>query len=214
MSDVEYEALGSLHFAVNDLRHEWVSSGAVVERMIAMNDHADHADGDSPFSHRSQALSEVYRAASRYNRAVERVMWPCVSAYAVLGITLLDRVVTGRGPLDHLTVRALSAEPTLAALLAALAVPVASLRRARSAEFLASEQQEQKELLATAEGVYVNLADPARDRPLDRVRAAACRLTEADDLRIDPLWDSLMEPLTALAEQNTLEISFYLAHQG
>ena len=213
LSDVEYEALGSLHLAVNDLHHEWVASGAVVERMIAMTDHAEHADGDSRFSHRSQALSEVVRAAYRYNRAVETAMWPCVSAYAVLGITLLDRVVNGRGPLDHFTVRALSAEPTLAALQAALSVPVASLRRARSGEFLASGQQDQKGLIITAEGVYISLADPARGMPLDRVQGAACRLTEADDPGIDSLWDNLMEPVTALAEQNTLEISYYLAQQ-
>ncbi|MFJ2582779.1 hypothetical protein [Kitasatospora aureofaciens] len=213
LSDAEYDALGSLHFAVNDLRHEWVASCAVLERMIALTDHADHTDGNSRFSHRSEALSQVARAASQYSRAVEMTMWPCVSAYTVLGITLLDRVVSGRAPLTSSTVRSLSAEPTLAELQSALSIPVASLRRARSAEAQASERQEQKELLSTVEGVYLSLADPARDKPLDGEQAAACRLTEADDPGINPLWDNLMEPLTFLAEQNTLEIGFYLAQQ-
>ncbi|MFJ2191615.1 hypothetical protein ACIOJE_27400 [Kitasatospora sp. NPDC087861] len=94
-----------------------------------------------------------------------------------------------------------------------MSIPVASMRRARSAGFQASEQQEQKELLTTVEGVYFSLADAVRDKPLGREEAAACRLTEADDPDIDPLWDNLMEPLTALAEQNTLELGFYLARQ-
>ncbi|MEU6973811.1 hypothetical protein AB0A71_40015 [Kitasatospora aureofaciens] len=213
LSDADYDALGSLHFAVNDLRHEWVASCAVLERMIALTDHADHADGTSRFSHRSEALSEVARAASRYSRAVEMAMWPCVSAYTVLGITILDRVVSGRAPLPSATVRALSAEPTLAELQSAVSIPVASLRCARSAELQASEQQEQKELLTTVEGVYFNLAHDARDKPLNREQAAACRLTEADDPGIDPLWDNLMDPLISLAEQNILEIGFYLARQ-
>lgn len=210
LTDVEYDALGSLHFAVNDVRHEWVASGAVLERMIALSDHADHADESSRFSHRSEALSQVSRAASQYGRAVEAAMWPCVSAYTVLGITLLDRVVSGRAPLPSAVVRALSAEPTVAELQTALSVPVASLRRARSPEFQASEREEQKELLTAVESIYFCLADPARDKPLDREQAAVCRLTEADDPGIDPLWDGLMEPLASLAEQNTLEIGYFL----
>ncbi|WP_280727921.1 hypothetical protein [Kitasatospora sp. MAA4] len=210
---MEYEALASLHFAVNDLRHEWVASRAVVDRMIALIDHADHADSETRFAHRSKALSQVSRAAYRYSRAVETAMWPCVSAYTVLGITLLDRVVSGHGPLEAHTVHALSGEPTVAELQAALSIPVAGLQRARFSSAQESAQEHQDEVLSAVEGLYQDLADSARDKPLDRVQAAACRLTEADDPGIDPLWEGLLEPLAFLAEQNTLEIGYYLDHR-
>ncbi|MFJ9609691.1 hypothetical protein ACIRS1_25455 [Kitasatospora sp. NPDC101176] len=214
LSEAEFEALASLHFAMTEVRHEWGTSRAALDRLFALSDHAEHLDDGARFTFRSQALDGVRRAAYRYTDAVERAMWPCVSAYTVLGIAVLERVVDGKARLTDQVVAELAEEPTLGQLHAALSVPVVALLAARDAQSIKSAQQRREQLLARVEGIYESLADPMLPSPLNREQAAVSWLTEAQPEGTDALWEGLLEPLVLLAGQTPSDVAFHLRQRG
>ncbi|WP_327072001.1 hypothetical protein [Kitasatospora sp. NBC_01302] len=214
LSNAEFEVLASLHFAMTEVRHEWGSSRAVLDRLFALPDHAEHLDGGARFTFRSRVLDEVRRASCRYTDAVEKVMWPCVSAYTVLGIAVSERVVDGKVPLSDQVVAELADEPTLAQLHAALSVPVPALLVARDAQSVESARGRREQLLARVEGVYESLADPMLPSPLTREQAAVSQLTEVQPEGSDALWEGLLEALVMLAGQTPSDVAFHLRQRG
>ncbi|MEV0117652.1 hypothetical protein AB0H77_31165 [Streptomyces sp. NPDC050844] len=206
----EVEALRSLFVTVHDLRHEYESATAVASRMYRMSDNAEIYTQGRSMTHHPEALFQISGHASRFEISVGQVAWRYASASAVLGTTLLDRLVNDRPALTAAVVAALCDEPTLGDLHRALSTPTASLLIARDPDMQRWHDKDRSELLTRFESVFYNAARMDGGPPVDDATVAAGRLSEFERSDHDPLFEGLLEPLIRYSEQFPNEISWYL----
>ncbi|TVL87523.1 hypothetical protein CD790_33115 [Streptomyces sp. SAJ15] len=129
---------------------------------------------------------------------------------AVLGTSILDRVVGGRPALSAAAVTALCEEPTLGQLRDALSIPCADLLIACEPELRDRHEEERLELLRAVEGVIECAAELGDDVPTEAAALWAGRLTDFDRPRTDPLYEGTLQRLLRYADQLPNEISWYL----
>ncbi|MET8624732.1 hypothetical protein ABZW30_13400 [Kitasatospora sp. NPDC004669] len=208
LSGPEVEALAALSEAVGDLTHEWHSALAVERRARSMGDAAERRLDGAPFGFHTEALSGLYHHAFRYGREIETLLWRYASASAALGITVLDRVVTGKPPLDEESIDRLCEEPTLAELESLLRIPVDRLLGAREAGVRAREEERRRRLLDGVEAAYEILTDDMVEDRLDRPTAAAAQLSVAAIEGCDAPWVALLDGVLTVAGQAPYEIAF------
>ncbi|MFJ2191613.1 hypothetical protein ACIOJE_27390 [Kitasatospora sp. NPDC087861] len=208
LSKLELEALATINEAVGDLAHEWHSAIAVERRARSLGDSAERRLDGASFNSHAQALSGLYHHAFVYGRGVEALLWRYASAGAALGITMLDRVATGKPPLDQESLKRLCEEPTLAELEALLRVPVDQLLGARDADALARANERRQRLLDGVEVAYGILTDDMIEERLDRSTAAGSQLSVAAIEGCDAPWIALLDGVLAMATQMPYEIAF------
>ncbi|MGP3945177.1 hypothetical protein [Streptomyces sp. 6N106] len=134
----------------------------------------------------------------------------------LLGITVLDRLVSGRPPLIRSVVKQLaSTEPTLGQLQEAFSIPSSRLRAARDVKEQQYGEEQRELLLAGLEGAYYNVMHQEVDgRRRGREEADGCWLTVVSEEGMDPFWDDLLKPVLHLAESLPYEISCSLPYLG
>ncbi|MFE2182580.1 hypothetical protein [Streptomyces sp. NPDC059455] len=150
------------------------------------------------------------RPRGRGRGRVGLLTWRYASAAAVLGTSVLDRVVGGRPALTAAVVTALCEEPTLGQLRDALSIPCTDLLIAREPAFRDRHDEERHELLRGVQGVTEFAAGLGDGVPEDAAGLWAGRLTEFDRLGTDPLYEGVLGRLLPFAEQFPNEISWYL----
>ncbi|MGW2328241.1 hypothetical protein ACWC5C_21080 [Streptomyces sp. NPDC001700] len=216
LSVLEWETLRSLNRACVDLRQEWKSActqiGRAATRMELTEDYAQH----SGFFHHLEAVNAAYEAASDYEWRVSRITWRYASASALLGIRVLDRLVSGQPPLAPSLVKQLaSTEPTLGQLSEAFSLVPSRLRAAQDAGDQQRDTVEYELLTAAMRRVYYDVThQSAADRGRTAKEADECRLTLVSEPDVDPLWEYLLEPVLQLAERLPYDISWWLSHAG
>jgi hypothetical protein len=210
LTEVEIEALRAMHIALKDLRHEYESALAVTSRSYLMYESAEVYTHGLVMTHHTDALRSVGRLASTYEQGVGLLCWRYASAAAVLGISVLERVVNDTPAPSADTVAALCGEPTLEQLRTALLIPAADLLITRDPDSLARHADDCQTLIRGLEGVVEYAAESGDDVAIDATALWAERLTDLDAEGKDPLYDGLLEGLLGLAGQLPNEISWYL----
>ncbi|MCZ4119714.1 hypothetical protein [Streptomyces sp. H39-S7] len=127
LSEAEAEGLRSLHNACADVDE---ARGQALSTALHLSDSSDAIEeyvDSTGFLHHPRALSELGDATLEYERQVEAIGWRYSSAYAVLGITVLDRLVREQPPLGEDAVHLLCQEPTVGRLRAILSIPSSRL---------------------------------------------------------------------------------------
>ncbi|MGW7617495.1 hypothetical protein ACWGLG_16840 [Streptomyces antimycoticus] len=108
LSGVEWETLRSLNRACVDLQQEWeaarVQTGRAMARMEVTEGYTEH----SRFRYHAAAMDAAYDPAAQYERRISEITWRYASASMLLGITVLDRLVSGRPPLNPSVVKQLA----------------------------------------------------------------------------------------------------------
>ncbi|WP_438453291.1 hypothetical protein [Streptomyces asiaticus] len=216
LSEVEWETLRSLNRACVDLEQEWEAARVQASRAMTRLEVAEGYTEDGGFRYHVAAVDEVSEPAAQYERQISEITWRYASASALLGITVLDRLVSGRPPLNRSVVKQLaSTEPTLGQLQEAFSIPSSRLRAARGAKEQQFGEEQRELLLAGLKGAYYNVTHQEVDgRRRSREEADGCRLTVASEEGMDPFWDHLLEPVLHLAESLPYEISCSLPYLG
>nr|WP_161558440.1 hypothetical protein [Streptomyces antimycoticus] len=216
LSGVEWETLRSLNRACVDLQQEWeaarVQTGRAMARMEVTEGYTEH----SRFRYHAAAMDAAYDPAAQYERRISEITWRYASASMLLGITVLDRLVSGRPPLNPSVVKQLaSTEPTLGQMREAFSIPSSRLRAARDTKEQQYGEEQRELLLATLKGAYYNVTHQEVDgRRRSNEEADGCRLTVVSEEGMDPFWESLLEPVLHLAESLPYDISCSLPHLG
>ncbi|MCQ8836462.1 hypothetical protein [Streptomyces malaysiensis] len=210
LAALEIEALRALHVTLQDLRHEYNSALAVTHRSYRLEENAEVYTQGGALAHHPDALHELSRLADHYERGVGLLTWRHASAAAVLGTSILDRVVSGRPTFTAAAVTALCEEPTLGQLRDALSIPCTDLLVAREPAFRDRHEEERHLLLRAVEGIIECAAELGEGVPEDAAALWAGRLTEFDRLGTDPLYEGVLGRLLPFAEQLPYEISWYL----
>jgi hypothetical protein len=209
LSEAETEALRSMSQACGDLRHELQSARALVNRLHSLVDTAEIYAGDGArFRFHEEAVRGASGAASRYEHDLAVRCWRWASASTVLGMTVLERLVSGAPPLAPETVELLSAEPTLNELQRVLELPVERLLAARAVDSRARAKEQQERHMRKIEMIRSDVADRQQITP-----------EEAGDLRLSPLErqgedllnEPLLDPLFSQAEQTPFEIAWHIS---
>ncbi|MFF5408546.1 hypothetical protein ACFY8K_37585 [Streptomyces misionensis] len=213
LTTVEMGAIRSLHHACNLLRAEWQTASTLVDRLTALQDTVEQFDqGAPPFQHHHDALDAARHDAYMYERELGLSAWRYVSAHAVLGITLLDRLVAGRPALTAAAVDELCEEPTLGQLREALLIPAGRLLVTRPEETRHRADEDRQQLLRALDSICGSIRQLKENKPMSDQEAAACLLSENSPLGMDPMYDVILDPLFDLAEQTPFEISWFLKH--
>ncbi|MFD5088177.1 hypothetical protein ACFWOG_36855, partial [Kitasatospora sp. NPDC058406] len=202
----EYEALVSLHEAVNTLHVELRSVLAAEDRARVWEANAERRAEEMRFAFEVEAFRDLGRAAFRCADDLEVLLWRYASASTVLGISILERLAAGGLPLSDAVVGRLCEEPTLAEFERAVAVPVKGLL-SQEEERLKWHREERTKLLDFVEIAYECLGDTAIENPLDRASAAGARLSADHPKHMDRPWIGHLDTLVALAKQTPYEIS-------
>ncbi|WP_223864702.1 hypothetical protein [Streptomyces sp. 5-10] len=198
MSEVEWQTLRSLNRACGDLQQEWAAVRVQYGRAMTRVEVAEGYTEDSEFRYHAEAMDAVCEPAAHYERRISEITWRYASASVVLGITVLDRLVSGRPPLNPSVVKRLaSIEPTLGQMQEAFSIPSSWLRAARDTKEQQYAEEQRELLLATLKGAHYNVT-----------------LTVVSEEDMDPLWESLLEPVLRLAESLPYDISCSLSHLG
>ncbi|WP_143659237.1 hypothetical protein [Streptomyces sp. SA15] len=161
-------------------------------------------------THHPDALHRLGRLADRYERGVGWLGWRYASTAAVLGTSILDRVVGGRPALTAAAVTELCEEPARGQLRDALSIPCTDLLIAREPAFRDRHEEDRRELLRALEGVIECAAELGDGVPTEAAALGAGRLTEFDRLGTDPLYEGVLERLLRYSDQFPNEISWYL----
>lgn len=209
LSETEAEALRSLHNACTHLERE---RGSALSHALHLRESSaiveDYVSGMG-FQHHPRALKELGEAALEYERQVEALIWRYASAYAVLSITLLDRLVSKQPPLDADTAHELCQEPTLGRLCATLSIP-----SSRLIEPSDGEQQDDVPIgshaLAAVEEVRTQILRSG-EKPMDEQALDASRLSAVRPADVTPFGLSLSFTLS-VATTASWEIYHYLSH--
>jgi hypothetical protein len=210
LTALEIEALRSLHVTLQDLRHEYESALALTHRSYRLEENAQVYTQGRALTHHPDALFRLGRLADRYERGVGLLTWRYASAAAVLGTSILDRVVGGRPALTAAAVTQLCEEPAFGQLRDALSIPSTDLLIARESSFRDRHEEDRRELLRGVEGVIECAAELGDGVPTDAAALWAGRLTEFDRLGTDPLYEGVLERLLSYSDQFPNEISWYL----
>ncbi|MFF3733294.1 hypothetical protein ACFYXM_23990 [Streptomyces sp. NPDC002476] len=211
LTTTEVQALRSLYRACNASQAEWRSAIVLADRLSAQMETAEEYDQGQSFQHHVEAINDAHSGAYRYERQLGLTAWRYASAHTVLGIMVLDRVVTGAPALSASRVDKLCEEPTLEELRRALSIPTELLLSARKhPSFWKRAAEERQELLTRLHYTHrdIRAADPAR--PMTEQEAWSCRLTDHSPPNMDPMYDGMLEPLIEICEQTPLEINWYL----
>jgi hypothetical protein len=203
----EVEALKALGCACGDLCHEFTSAHALTDRLASLIATAESYSAGAPFDFHERALSEAYGSGARYEFEIGMAAWRWVSAYTVLGLSILARVVRGEPPLDAVVVRDLCQEPTLGTLHEVLTLPVDELLVAR-------HDDNSHNLARESRGHLLQRLAPIREIVARRAQvpveqAGRLRISVYEDEKTDLLCEPLMEEMLSLAEQTPYEISWY-----
>ncbi|MFD4661399.1 hypothetical protein ACFWP2_37965 [Kitasatospora sp. NPDC058444] len=205
LSAVEYEAIAVFDDTVGSLVHELASAEATGERLTTTTEAAerrlDAADGGLPLHFK--VLSEVAAEAFAFTSHLERMLWQQAAAYAVVGMTVLDRVVAGQSPLSLARLKPLFAEPTLGGLIDLLKVDAEQRYAARNVTVRALNQEEHTQLVRRLNSVRAG----AGHRGVEPDRALGVPLSALDDDKHDPPWTDILKPIVRLAQQLPYEIS-------
>ncbi|WP_327349037.1 hypothetical protein [Streptomyces europaeiscabiei] len=204
------EALRALHVTLQDLRHEYDSALALTQRCYRLEENAEVYTHGRALTHHPEALHRLYTLADHYERGVGLLTWRHAGAAAVLGTSLLDRLVGGRPALTAAAVSELCEEPTLGRLRDALSIPCTDLLVARDLDWRDRHEEERRGLLLSVEGVVENAAQIGDGVPEEAAALWAGRLTDFDRVYTDPLYHGILGPLLTFAEQFPMEISWYL----
>ncbi|WP_055534324.1 hypothetical protein [Streptomyces graminilatus] len=210
LTTLEIEALRALQVTLQDLRNEYESALAVTSRSYRLKGNAEVYTQGRALTHHPDALFRLSRLADRYERGVGLLVWHYASAAAVLGTSILDRVVGGRPKLTAAGVTALCEEPSLGQLRDALSIPCTDLLIARESWFREQRDEDRQGLLRAVEGIVECAAEIGEGVPSDTAALWAGRLTEFDRVGTDPLYEGVLERLLGFAEQFPSEISWYL----
>lgn len=209
LTRIELEALRSLNAGFLTARYEWQSAGAVWDRLQSAGDVAELHEGQA-FPFYSQAVNEIARGATAYERHAALTAWRYTAAAVVLGVTVLQRLAEAKPPLTTTTVEELCEEPTLGRLHAALSVPVADLLPERTHHSAIPDEREDtaRRWAKVRDGVNDAMdlvleiaADEDADHPRTKDEAAGCLLTEHCPPHTDPVYQGVLEPLFRLAEE-------------
>ncbi|WP_123995958.1 MULTISPECIES: hypothetical protein [Streptomyces] len=136
LTTIEVGALRSLNAAFVTARYELQSASALWDRLQSGGDVADMHETHTTFPIYGQAVQEIARGATAYERHVALIAWRYTAAAAALGVTVLERVAMAKPPLPAATVGELCQEPTLGRPHEALSVPVADLVPEREQDLL------------------------------------------------------------------------------
>lgn len=209
LSEAEAEALRSLHNACTHLERE---RGDALSHALHLRESAaivgDYLSGTG-FPQHPRALEELSEAALAYERQAEAIVWCYASAYAVLAITVLDRLVSEGPPLDADAVEELCQEPTIGRLRAALSIPSSRL-------IAPSDGEQQDDLpigshaLTAVEEVRTQIL--GGEKPKDEQAVDASRLSAVRPVHVTPLGLSLSFTLP-VATTASWEIYKYLKRE-
>jgi hypothetical protein len=209
LSEVETVALRSMSQACGDLRHELQSARALMGRLHSLVDTAETYAGDGErFRFHEEAVRGASGAASRYEHDLAVTCWRWASASTVLGMTVLERVVSGAPPLAPEAVELLSAEPTLDELQRVIELPVERLLAARDADSRATAKNQQERLVRQMEVVRSDVADRQQITP---EQAGDLKLSPLERQGEDLLNEPLLDPLFSQAEQAPFQIAWHIA---
>ncbi|MEV6973239.1 hypothetical protein [Kitasatospora sp. NPDC093806] len=206
LGPAEYEALVSLHEAVNTLDVELRSALAAEDRARAWEAGAERRAEKTRFAFEVEAFRGLGHAAFRCADELEVLLWRYASAFTVLGTGILERLAAGGPPLSDAVVGRLCEEPTLAEFERAVAVPVERLLD-REEEHLKRAREERRKLLDLVETAYECLGDTGIENPMDRAAAAGARLSADHPTHMDRPWTGRLDTLVALARQTPHEIA-------
>ncbi|MFH8383512.1 hypothetical protein ACH4E7_21615 [Kitasatospora sp. NPDC018058] len=204
LSGVEYEVIAVFDETVGSLVHELASAEATGERLITTTDAAerrlDATGGGLPLHF--EVLSEATAEAFTFTSRLARMLWQQAAAYAVVGMTVLDRVVAGQPPLSLAELKPLFTEPTLGGLIDLLQVDVEQRYAARNATVRALNQEEHTQLVRGLTSVRAG----AGSRGVAPDRALGVPLSDLDDDKHDPPWSDILKPIVRFAHQLPYEI--------
>jgi len=210
LTTLEIEALRALHVTLQDLRHEYESALAVTSRSYRLEENAQVYTQGRALTHHPDALHQLGRLADRYERGVGLLAWRYASAAAVLGTSILDRVVRDRPALTAAEVTALCEEPSLGQLRDALSLPCTDLLIAREPWFRDKRDEDRQKLLRSVEDIAECAAEIGDGVPQEAAALWAGRLTDFDRPGTDPLYEGALEQLLGFADQFPNELSWYL----
>ncbi|MFI9103358.1 hypothetical protein ACIGXA_22830 [Streptomyces fildesensis] len=210
LSETEAEALRSLHNACVHLDRE---RGEALSHALHLRESAaivgDYLSGTA-FPQHPRALKELSEVALAYERQAEAIVWRYASAYAVLAITVLDRLVSERPPLDADAVEELCQEPTIGRLRAALSIPSSRLIAPSD-----GEQQDEVPIgshaLTAVEEVRAEVLHSG-EKAMDEQAVDASRLSAVRPVHVTPLGLSLSFTLP-VATTASWEIYKYLKRE-
>jgi hypothetical protein len=203
----ELEALKALACASSDLRHEFTSAQALADRLASLTGTAENYSAGGAFLFHEEALDKAHGAGLRYEFEIGLAAWRWLSAYAVLGLSVLARVVRGEPPLAAVVVRELCEEPTLGTLHQVLTLPIDELLVARNDGTSRDLARENRDTLMQRLGLIREIVAERAEVPDDQVDGL--RISVFEDEKIDPMYELLLEEMYSLAEQTPYEISWY-----
>ncbi|MEU3463821.1 hypothetical protein ABZ721_28210 [Streptomyces sp. NPDC006733] len=206
LSGSEVQALRSLHHATAELDE---ARSLVLSQALHLSDSAEAIEeyvGATGFPHHPNALSELGEAALEHERKVEALVWRYASAYAVLGITVLERLVRREPPLDADAVHLLCQEPTLGHLRACLSIPSSRLLPPSDGEVEDDLPIGSYALRALEELRAETLG--SRDHPMDQATFDAGRLGAVHALGVEPLQS--LSFITTVATSTSWQIYEFL----
>ncbi|MFJ4576779.1 hypothetical protein ACIP4W_36345 [Streptomyces sp. NPDC088846] len=213
LTTTELEALRSLNAAFQTARQEWQSAATLWDRLHSAGDVAALHEMRTAFEFHQEAVLEIARGATAYERHAALTAWHYTAAAVVLGVAVLQRLAEAQPPLDDATVQELCQEPTLGRLREALSVPVAELLPERPSVIPNERENTARQWAQVRDGVddAIKLvlelaADQNEAHPRTKDEAADCLLTEHCPPHTDPLYQDILEPLSRLAEEVPLGI--------
>ncbi|MFJ9447415.1 hypothetical protein ACIRRH_37075 [Kitasatospora sp. NPDC101235] len=205
LGSAEYQVIAAFEDTVGSLVHELASAEAAGERLTTTTDAAerrlDASDGALPLHF--EVLSEVTAEAFAFTSRLARLLWQQAAAYAVVGMTVLDRVVAGQAPLSLAELKPLFTEPALGDLIDLLQADAEQRYAARNDTVRELNREEHAQLVRSLDRVRAG----AGRRGLDPDRALGVPLTDLDDDMHDPPWEDILKPIVRLAQQLPYEIS-------
>ncbi|MCC2274906.1 hypothetical protein LKL35_05575 [Streptomyces sp. ET3-23] len=217
VSTEEWQALRSLNRAYVDLSQEWESARAVAGGLMAKVELTEDYTQQGPYRHHLWAVNEACSKAIAYEEQIGVIAWRYASAAAVLGMTVLDRLMCGWPPLSPESVEQLAGEePTLGRLREICSAPYDRLI-ATLEDDGAAAAADREALLGGLDAAYYNVThgDPDIDgRRLVEAEADTCQLSTASLEGSDPLWEGLLSPVLNLAESLPYKIAKWVGRDG
>ncbi|MCX5346111.1 hypothetical protein [Streptomyces atratus] len=106
-------------------------------------------------------------------------------------------------------------EPSLGQVREALSIPVERLLVARNdPSFWKRADDERQALIAGLDRAHRDIRVVDSARPMTEQEAWSCRLTDHSPLRMDPMYEGILEPLFDVCEGTPLEIGWLLRNSG
>lgn len=215
LTATEWDTLRSLNRAYIDLRQEWETARAVSGRLMAKVELTEGYTEDSPYQHHLEAVDAACSHAIVFEQRIGEIAWHHASAAVVLGMTVLDRLLSGGPPLSDATVKRLAGkEATLGELSQVCGAPYDRMLAMRE-DVLGTEAQARAELHGLLKAAYYNVTHTHfNGRRPSEAEARAFRLTVVSEDGVDGYWEELLAPVLRLAESLPYAISWWLDRHG